>query len=165
MNVTEAFNLLNLSGEVTKAEIKKAYKKMSIKYHPDKNPANPQVMVAINAAYAHLNSIESDPIVQDSDATSYDFAEALQSVISSLSQLDGLLLEVCGNWLWVSGETKKHKEAIKETGCYFSRKKCMWYYRPSEYKSRSRKSHDISEIREMHGSHVVNTNTYNRYLN
>lgn len=164
MNINEAFNLLDLSGEATQLEIKKAYKKASIKYHPDKNPANPQVMVAINAAYTFLSNLDADPVKQDADATNYDFAEALQTVISELAKLDGLNLEVCGNWIWISGETKKHKDSIKELGCYFSRKKCMWYFRPAEYRSRSRRSHDISEIREMHGSQVIKTGRTNTQL-
>ncbi len=165
MNINEAFNLLDLSGTVTKKEIKKAYKKASIKYHPDKNPANPQVMVAINAAYAFLTSLNFDPITLDPEAQTYNFADSLQKVISELSTLDGLILEVCGNWLWVSGDTKKHRVQIKDAGCYFSRKKCMWYFRPEEYKSISRKSHDIDEIRKKHGSHVVSTNAANNLLN
>ncbi|MDE1315479.1 hypothetical protein MEG05_15585 [Vibrio aestuarianus] len=80
-------------------------------------------MVAINAAYTFLSNLDADPVQQDADATNYDFAEALQTVISELAKLDGLNLEVCGNWIWISGETKKHKDSIKELGCYFSRKK------------------------------------------
>ncbi|HDX0987992.1 TPA: DnaJ domain-containing protein, partial [Pasteurella multocida] len=51
MNINEALNLLNLSQNVSKDDIKKAYKKMAIKYHPDRNPAGAEVMKAINAAF------------------------------------------------------------------------------------------------------------------
>lgn len=37
MNINEALNILNLSGSVTKADIAKAYKRLAVKYHPDKN--------------------------------------------------------------------------------------------------------------------------------
>uniref|UniRef100_UPI003F4ABCEB DnaJ domain-containing protein n=1 Tax=Pasteurella multocida TaxID=747 RepID=UPI003F4ABCEB len=54
MNINEALNLLNLSQNVSKDDIKKAYKKMAIKYHPDRNPAGAEVMKAINAAFEFL---------------------------------------------------------------------------------------------------------------
>ena len=60
MNINEALNLLNLSQNVTKEEIKKAYKKMAIKYHPDRNPAGAEVMKAINAAFEFLSGLDGD---------------------------------------------------------------------------------------------------------
>lgn len=43
-------------------------------------------MVAINAAYTFLSNLDADPVQQDADATNYDFAEALQTVISELAK-------------------------------------------------------------------------------
>lgn len=48
MNINEALNILNLSGSVTKADIAKAYKRLAVKYHPDKNPTGAEMMKIIN---------------------------------------------------------------------------------------------------------------------
>ena len=37
----DPFDILNVAKEATEKEIKKAYRKLSLKWHPDKNPDNP----------------------------------------------------------------------------------------------------------------------------
>ncbi|WP_210466111.1 J domain-containing protein [Pantoea ananatis] len=40
MTLQEALNVFNLSGTITTEAIKDAYKKLSLKYHPDRNTDN-----------------------------------------------------------------------------------------------------------------------------
>ncbi|GAB6264316.1 J domain-containing protein [Photobacterium sp. R1] len=157
MNVTEAMNVLNLSGTVTQAEIKKAYKIASIKYHPDRNLAGAEMMVVINAAYDHLKSL-GDTVTMASDAHAYDYGNEFHQILNELIKLDGLNIEVCGNWIWVTGETKRHKDKLGRNsgiGLFYSGKKKAWYYRPEEYRSRNRLSMDMTEIRDKHGSQKI----------
>lgn len=160
MNINEAFNVLNLSqSSANQTEIKKAYKIASLKYHPDRNPAGAQIMQVINSAYEFLSNLGIDPvIIKDvSTANYYDFTEELSKVLNELIFLNGLIIEVCGNWIWISGETKQHKEKLKELRCFWSNSKKMWYFRPEEYKRRFSTDKNIEQIRETYGSQKVST--------
>ena len=133
MNINEALNLLNLSQNVTKEEIKKAYKKMAIKYHPDRNPAGAEVMKAINAAFEFLSGLDGDTFTHTDTENAYNFAEELAEIITELKKL----------------------------GCFWAVKKLKWYYRPAEHKSRKhRKEWDMEEIRNKYGSSVQHSNAY-----
>lgn len=158
MNKTDAMNILAISGTVTQAEIKKAYKAASLKYHPDRNPAGIEMMKAVNAAYEFLSGLQDD-VTMDSGANAYDYGDELNEVLNELMKIPGINIEVCGNWIWVTGDTRPHAKKLgsKERGglgLFFAKKKIAWYYRPEEYKSRSRQSVSMDEIRVRHGSSV-----------
>uniref|UniRef100_A0A0N4ZDN2 DnaJ homolog subfamily B member 9 n=1 Tax=Parastrongyloides trichosuri TaxID=131310 RepID=A0A0N4ZDN2_PARTI len=54
---TKYYDLLEVSPEASEGEIKKAYRKMALKYHPDKNPTGGEKFKEITKAYDVL----SDP--------------------------------------------------------------------------------------------------------
>jgi hypothetical protein len=160
MYINDALNLLKLTIPSTKAEIKKAYRVACLKFHPDRNPAGAQMMVAINAAYETLKVL-GDVLEDQANFEETNYAEELNEVLNSLLTLEGLILEVCGNWIWISGDSKPHKKALGKDGlkCFWSNPKKMWYYRPAEYKSSSRKSTGMDDIRAKYGSSAAKQTT------
>lgn len=156
MNQYDALKVLGLSGEVTLEQIKSAYKKACSKYHPDRNPAGLEIMKMVNVAYEALKSYDGKSTVTG-EAAKYgdEVAVALNAIIDL-----GLCIEICGAWVWVSGNTKDHKEALKLAGFKWASKKLCWYFRPSGAgRSRSFGQYSMESIREKYGSVAVNERT------
>jgi len=151
MNEKDAVKILGLNGEVTPEIVKRAYHKACSQYHPDRNPAGTEMMKAVNAAYQAIKDITKN-IEIDEAAQSY--GEDLNEAINAIIHLD-LTLEICGAWVWVRGDTKTYKTQLKEAGYKWAPKKKSWYFRPADYKSRSRGKYSMDEIREKFGTDTV----------
>lgn len=152
MNKFEAVKILNLSGEINQAAIKLAYRKACSKYHPDHNPAGLEMMKLVNVAYDVLCKEEDFSFTNN---TNYD--SKLNDAINAVINMEGINIEICGIWIWLSGNTKQFKEELKKAGYKWAAKKLQWYFRPEDYKSSNRKVLSMDEIREKHGSKIIPT--------
>ncbi len=157
MNIYDAIKVLGITDlpEITEDDVKKAYRKASRKYHPDHNPSGEEMMKLVNEA----NSVLVDaryPISINAD-DNYDYGSEINSALNAINNLQGLSIEVCGAWVWVSGETKVHKDILKSQGFLFSGNKKMWYFRPKSKKHffRGKSKFSIDEIRDKYGSQRV----------
>lgn len=155
MNIQEALNIFGLSGQLTEKDIKNAFKKAALKYHPDRNPVGAEMMKAVNSAFDFLmaNLDKINQYQSPEQSAIYNYGNELENVLKALYGLSGLVYEVIGNWIWISGNTIEHKEALKEIGCKWAAKKKQWFYRPEEHKSYwNREEHTIEEIRAKYGT-------------
>jgi hypothetical protein len=151
MKKSDAMNIFGLT-VLTAESLKKAYRTACAKYHPDRNPAGLEMMKAVNVAYDTLKGLPDDTDKTDGTGDSFFFGDKLNDAINAALAMEGVNIEVCGNWVWLSGNTKPHKDAIKAAGFWWASKKSMWYFRPAEWKSSSRGTWDIEKIRDTHGS-------------
>ena len=151
MNKHDAAKILNLTGEITAKSVKAAYRKACSLYHPDRNPAGTEIMKAVNEAYGTLKGFNGRI-----ETNEEDYSEKLNISLNSIINIEGLNIEVCGSWIWVTGNTKPTKETLKEAGFRWARNKSAWYLKPEDDKKRRYgKAMSLEEIRARHGSKAV----------
>jgi len=132
--------------EVRKVEVKAEELVKIPAYAVDKDSDSPR-KYAISTKEAATSDL-LQVAVQD---MTKNYSEDLEEVISEILKMQGVEIEICGNWIWLSGNTKEHKEKIKSLGCFWASQKKKWYYRPSEHKSFKRsKAWNMETIREKY---------------
>lgn len=156
MKKSDAMNLLNMTVFSHKI-LKQAYLKACFKYHPDRNSptASLEIMKAVNLAYTFLKTLPDVDETEATESTGIDFGEVMNTALNAVIDFEGVLIEICGNWIWLTGNTKPYKDRIKAAGYYWASKKNSWYFRPAEWKSSSRGRYDMDTIREKFGSDSV----------
>ncbi|CAK0748125.1 DnaJ domain protein [Gammaproteobacteria bacterium] len=159
MILKDALNLLGIIGDnITLKQCKNAYRSMMMKYHPDRNPAGLEIAKALNAAWDYIQKLDWTRPVSNKYSDDIHYVEALSAFINAMLILDGILIEVCGSWVWLSGDTKPHKDTIKAAGGKWAPKKQQWYFRPKEWKSSNHQEWDMDRIRDSFGSQGVARN-------
>jgi len=139
-------------GITTLQELKTTYRKLVLKHHPDVG-GNEATMKAINNEYEKaLQLIKDNPDNPDSKKAYYDIPKDFFKIIEALIYLEGIEVEICGSWIWVTGNTKQHAAYLKQNGCKWAGKKLAWYWHSGDYKKFTNKVFTLDEIREMHGS-------------
>lgn len=140
-------------------ELKAVYKKLALENHLDMG-GDVRVMQEINAEYdrmflllkAKQNTMANEGETGKTRRTT-ETPEEFRSVVEALLKLDGIEVELCGAWLWISGDTYPNREALKACGCLWSRSKARWYWRHAEGDCHwSRGKTSIGEIRYKYGS-------------
>lgn len=153
----------------TLEELKEQYRKLALKNHPDLGGST-KAMQEINAEYealfARLKNVhrtasgETYTAKEETTEKAADFV----NIINVLINLDGLIIEICGKWLWVSGNTKPYRETLKELHFRWSQNKTAWYYHATPYRKKSSKSLSLDEIRDLYGSEKVKAEANNTYI-
>jgi len=147
MNIYDAAKILGLSGALNPKDTKTAYYAACKKYHPDINPVGIEMMKIVNEAYEALKDYTGEI-----ESKQTDYGDLLNDALNAISGIPALLIEICGAWVWVTGETRTYKDRLKEAGFKWAAKKKAWYFRPEAFSPHSRGTKTLEEIREKYGS-------------
>ena len=137
-------------------ELKKEYRRLVMLHHPDRG-GDTETMKQINNDHDAMFEVlkKQHNAKADEHHQTTETAEEFRDILNVLLKLDGLEVELCGSWLWIGGNTKEHKDALKAAGCHWSANKKLWYWHHAEEGSRwHRGKRTMGEIRSKYGSQV-----------
>jgi hypothetical protein len=134
-------------------EIKTLYRSLAKIHHPDMGGST-ETMQVINSEYAfacakilkgeNVGSLETEEEILKAEK----YREALEKIIP----LDGIIIELVGAWIWVTGNTYPHRAILKAGGYMFAHKKVAWYFRTDEFKTHNRHQLSLEQIKTKYGS-------------
>lgn len=148
--------------QTTIEEIKRQYRKLALKHHPDRG-GRLEDMQRINAEWDVLKKrcynihedMSGNVYTDQTQETPDNVTEMFAEIIERLIKMEGLEIEICGSFVWVGGNTRKHKDELKEMGFRWASKKRMWFLAPQGWRKRGRRELSMDEIRESYGSKKI----------
>lgn len=137
-------------------EVKRLYKKLAMDNHPDRG-GNTETMQIINTEYAFACAkiAKGTGLNEEDINTEIKLSEEYRLVIEKIIHLPGIVIEIVGNWIWVTGDTKPLRVELKAAGLFYASKKIAWYYRSDVFKTRGNNA-PLEEIRKRYGSETIN---------
>lgn len=139
---------------------KKEFRRWCMALHPDRGGKAADFVAMQKEYIITLERLEKGGKSTAKD-TAYETAavERYKAVIKALAGLAGLEIHLAGTWLWIGGNTREHRAALKKAGCRWAPKKALWYYRDGRCRcSRGRGSTPMDKIRNKYGWKKVKGN-------
>lgn len=138
----------------TLEELRKEYKRLVKENHPD-NGGSVEAIKTINVEYEQLFKVlKNSDTTENKKEYNMEEDEMLRNVINNIINLN-IDIEICGSWIWVSGNTYGCKAELKQNGFRWASKKKMWYWHNPEEVTRSYGKTTMADIRTKYGSQVI----------
>ena len=142
-------------------EAKRQYHKLVMEHHPDRG-GNEEAMKQINVEWDYLykhnfnvhESMSGSVYTDERQDVPDEVTQRFAKIISALVNLDGVGIEICGSFIWLSGDTYQWRELLKGLGFKWARKKKRWFLAPQR-KGKRNNNWSMEKIRARHGSVVV----------
>lgn len=134
--------------------LKKEYHRLVMKHHPDVG-GNLEIIQDVNREYESIfQQVKNKHKNKDGEFYTKDTEEIASEfidLIAELLNLNNINIEIIGSFVWVSGNTKPHKEILKKLGLRWHAKKKCWYLSPSGYRRFGKNDYSMDEIRSIYG--------------
>jgi len=149
----------------TVEEIKKLYKQLAKQYHPDLNPGKEttRIMQDINAQYHAALKGKHQTASRDNEGqehTYYYNEDHEQAIMDKIKEVLKVKFPpyvdfwLVGKWLWIDGTKREDAQArndLKELGFKWHSKRLMWYWKPTNGRSRYAHKMDFDDLAEKYG--------------
>lgn len=146
-------------GIITLLVLKARYRELCKQFHPDLG-GDLETMKLVNvqyeAALKYVHNHKGETLTDDD----INIEKDLMHVVNKIVALQGIIIEITGRWIWVTGETRQYKDYFKGLGFYWAHKKLAWYWRPADAKVHNRNPYTLDQIRSKFGT--VNIGTVER---
>lgn len=132
--------------------IKAEYRRLAMAHHPDRG-GDAEIMKDINRQYQEaLKACDGQKSEGDRSYTyREDVEQELMEKLLELLKLRGLEIALIGFWIWVSGDTKPNKEALKNMGLYWHGERQCWYYKPRDWKRTYQSKGSLGALAQKYG--------------
>lgn len=131
-------------------EAKNEFRKLCLILHPDKG-GNASDFIAM------YNEFKAFKPSQRKENEAEFNADAFYDLVQKFEGFEGLIINFVGSFIWLEGNTIQHKDSLKAIKLegfkplYWAKLKKAWFYSPLEYKKKSGKLVDLSEIKSRYG--------------
>ena len=144
-------------GFSTVEEIKIEYKRLARIYHPDLG-GDLETMKRLNNEYeAALKSCNGQKS-SGSDGRQHTYRydqtienEIVEFIYAFLALETGLSADLIGVWVWITGDTKPHRDALKALGCRWNPSRACWYFRPTSCAGSYGRGGSLEELASKYG--------------
>ncbi len=141
-------------------ELKETYRELCFKYHPDvsKEENAVETMKQINTQYDEIfkqlkNVFKNSKgeVYKDKKPVS-ETPEEFRNIMSMLVNMEGIIVELIGRWIWITGNTKSYKKELTKLKFRWCKNKKAWSWHRPEDHTRSQGKTTLNEIRTKYGS-------------
>lgn len=139
------------TGLHTVEAIKAAYRTLAMQHHPDKG-GDEETMKEINRQYHEaLKACNGKQTEGKEYRYMQEVEQELMDKLLELLRLRGLHIALIGYWIWVSGDTKTNREALKAAGLQWHSGRQHWYYKPKHWRKSRRSQGNLAELARKYG--------------
>jgi hypothetical protein len=153
--------------DMTIEEIRKHFRVLCLKLHPDKG-GDAEEFKAMKSEYDRICGIlaagEAGRANKENREARFtaETEKELREAIERFLSIPGIILEICGSWLWITGNTFPVRERIYLYGAKYSKTKKCWYWAADMGKGKVRGIYSMDKIRNKFGSTVIESEAEER---